>query len=141
LATEAPSPRLARFVALSDLALALLVGVPCIGKIYVILSGRFRNFEWADPTQSLHLNEWGLLLCAACILSGLGLWRFTLRSRWIETALIVPKLYGVYALFFYPYAITRSWVFLTIMLAAIGNTIFASLLWLPAARTTLRSKG
>ncbi len=102
-------------------------------------TGQFRNTNWEDPTQSLHFGVWGLILCGACIVAGVGLWNLKPWSRWIETLLFAPKLYCVYALFLYPYVITRSWLFLGIMLAVIGDAGFVTLLWYPSVRATLRA--
>jgi hypothetical protein len=118
-----------RLVALSDLLVAILVGVPCAATLYAIRSGRFHNY-WVEPNALARTQERGLLLCLACITVGLGLWNFHRCSRWSETLLFIPKLYCAY-LFFCLFAISGSWFHLVIAIAVATDAglVVLVLLW------------
>jgi len=119
--------RLFRLAAVCDWFIAVLVAVPAGATLYAIRTGRFHNY-WLEPTEWARTQEWGLALSLMCVICGFALWRLTMWSRWLETALFVPKLYcGYIALFVY--AMSHAFLFLFVAVLAFLNVGIVVLLW------------
>jgi hypothetical protein len=125
--------RLFRVAAILNWAIAFFLGVLSWAELYVIRTGQFRNSNWLEPTSWAHTQEWGLLLSLVCLISGYGLWTERRWSRWFELVLAVPKADCGYVEFWL-YAMTRSPLFLLIILLIFVNIGTTLLLWLPTRR-------
>jgi hypothetical protein len=125
--------RLFRLAAICDWAIALFVGVLSAAELYIIRTGQFRNSNWLEPTSWARTQEWGLLLCLVCLISGYGLWTARTWSRWFELLLTAPKVYCGY-IEYWIYAMTRSWLLLVIILIIVASIGITVLLWLSKRR-------
>lgn len=119
-----------RFIAVVDLIVVALLGIPCLGTILATYKGNFHNY-WVDVPVWLPIHEWGFVLALASSVAAVGVWKLKRWSRWVETLLFALKLYGAYALFFWPYCITRSWIFLFLIGSVAVGACRVGLLWSP----------
>ncbi|HWO34213.1 MAG TPA: hypothetical protein VNO32_35910 [Candidatus Acidoferrum sp.] len=125
--------RLFQLAAICDCAIALFVGALSGEELYIIRTGQFRNWNWLEPTSWARTQEWGLLLCLVCLISGYGLWTARTWSRWLELLLVVPKAYcGKIELWIY--AMTGGWLFLFVILLIFVSIGITVLLGLPICR-------
>jgi uncharacterized membrane protein (DUF2068 family) len=122
--------RLFRLAVVCDVTIALFVGVLSGTELYIIRTGHFRNSNWVEPNAWARTQEWGLLFCVLCIISGYGLWRVRIWARWLELLLVLPKVYcGYFELWIYK--MSESLLFLVITFLIVISIASTVLLWLP----------
>jgi hypothetical protein len=121
-----------RLAAICDVTIALFVGALSATELYIIRTGQFRNSNWLEPTAWARTQEWGLLFCFLCMISGYGLWRVRIWARWLELLLVPPKMYCGY-IELWICKMSDSLLFLIITFVIFASVATTVMLWLPTS--------
>lgn len=117
-----------RLMALTDWIVALSIGGTSCGLLYDLQLHRALYANWVDPVYFAHRLKELILLSVASFTVGLSMWKCYKWSCWIETLLLVPKLYSIF-FFFWLYKLSQSWLYLVVIAFVALDAGLVILLW------------